>query len=64
MKFTSRVEKAFHGLSGSPEITSKIPYIVVENFPLMGLLTALRFLEWVAANPQGVISLPTGKTPE
>ena len=24
----------------------------------------MRFLEWVAANPKGVISLPTGKTPE
>ena len=30
----------------------------------MGLLTALRFIEWVAENPEGVISLPTGKTPE
>ena len=28
------------------------------------MLTALRFLEWVAGNPDGVISLPTGKTPE
>ena len=41
-----------------------MPYIVVENFPLMGLLTALRFLEWASENPNGVISLPTGKTPE
>jgi glucosamine-6-phosphate deaminase len=38
--------------------------VVVKNFPALGLLTALRFLEWVAANPDGVISLPTGKTPE
>jgi len=30
----------------------------------MGLLTALRFLEWAHENPNGVISLPTGKTPE
>jgi glucosamine-6-phosphate deaminase len=36
----------------------------VENFPLLGLLTSLRFLEWVNENPNGVISLPTGKTPE
>ena len=28
------------------------------------MLAALRFLEWVAENPNGVISLPTGKTPE
>ena len=54
----------FIKLSGSPEIHTNIPYIVVDNFPLMGLLTALRFLEWVNENPEGVISLPTGKTPE
>lgn len=64
MKFTSKVEAAFHEISGSPEINTSTPYIVVDNFPLMGLLTALRFLEWVSENPNGVISLPTGKTPE
>ena len=42
----------------------KIGVIVVDNFPALGKLTALRFLEWVQANPGGVISLPTGKTPE
>ncbi|MEN8228482.1 MAG: glucosamine-6-phosphate isomerase [Bacteroidota bacterium] len=64
MKFTSKVEAAFYEISGSPEINTHIPYIVVDNFPLMGLLTSLRFLEWVSENPNGVISLPTGKTPE
>ncbi|MCP4450659.1 MAG: glucosamine-6-phosphate deaminase, partial [Planctomycetes bacterium] len=44
--------------------TEKIPTLVVEHFPILGQLTALRFLEWVQANPQGVMSLPTGKTPE
>ena len=44
--------------------TTKIPYILVDNFPDLGFLTSLRFLEWVAENPEGVISLPTGKTPE
>ncbi len=44
--------------------TEKIPVIEVENFPLLGKLTALRFIEWVLRNPGGVISLPTGKTPE
>jgi glucosamine-6-phosphate deaminase len=44
--------------------TEKIGIIEVENFPLLGKLTALRFLEWVQKNPDGVISLPTGKTPE
>ena len=64
MQFKSKVESAFYEISGSPEVNTKIPYIVVDNFPLMGLLTALRFLEWVSENPNGVISLPTGKTPE
>lgn len=44
--------------------SEKIPIVEVSNFPLMGRLTALRFLEWVQQNPEGVISLPTGKTPE
>jgi glucosamine-6-phosphate deaminase len=42
----------------------RIPVIVVENFPALGQLAALRFLEWVRANPEGAVSLPTGKTPE
>ncbi len=64
MKFKSNVEASFYKLSGSPELSTNVPYIVVENFPLMGLLTALRFLEWVRDHPEDVISLPTGKTPE
>ena len=44
--------------------TTRIPYVVVDTLPKLGLLTSLRFLEWVAINPKGVISLPTGKTPE
>ena len=44
--------------------TEKIKVIEVENFPLLGKLTAFRFIEWVLKNPDGVISLPTGKTPE
>jgi glucosamine-6-phosphate deaminase len=46
------------------EPTEKIRIIEVENFPLLGKLTAFRFIEWVLKNPGGVISLPTGKTPE
>ena len=38
--------------------------IVVDNFPSLGKLAAMRFIEWVQHNPGGVISLPTGKTPE
>ena len=44
--------------------TEKIPVIEVDGFPNLGRLTALRFLEWVLENPEGVVSLPTGKTPE
>jgi glucosamine-6-phosphate deaminase len=44
--------------------TEKVRVLEVDNFPQLGRLTALRFVEWVAKNPGGVISLPTGKTPE
>lgn len=64
MTFKSKVESVFYANSGSPNISTKIPYIVVDNFPRLGFLTALRFLEWATENPEGVISLPTGKTPE
>ncbi len=65
--FESSVEKVLIEKSGVEPIYSpreKIPVIVVENFPGLGKLTAVRFLEWVQKNPTGVISLPTGKTPE
>jgi glucosamine-6-phosphate deaminase len=60
----SEVEKAFQRESGVEKISTRIPYLMVDNFPKLGLITACRFLEWVSENPQGVISLPTGKTPE
>jgi glucosamine-6-phosphate deaminase len=60
----SDVERTFFERSGRKNITTRVPYIVVKNFPQLGLLTSLRFLEWVMKNPEGVISLPTGKTPE
>lgn len=64
---SSRVEQIALDSSGyeliyGPE--EKIPSIVVPNFPALGRLTAARFLEWVLANPEGVVALPTGKTPE
>ena len=60
----SPVEKSFFEHSNRNITTTKIPYITVDNFPKLGLFTALRFIEWVLENPTGVISLPTGKTPE
>ncbi|MCE5228817.1 glucosamine-6-phosphate deaminase [bacterium] len=63
----SLVEKFYLEKSGRKALygpAEKIPVIEVGNFPALGRLTALRFLEWVLDNPEGVISLPTGKTPE
>ena len=60
----TKVEQSFFERSGRTFFSARIPYIVVQNFPDLGLLTSLRFLEWVSENPEGVISLPTGKTPE
>ena len=60
----SPVEKHFFDQQTIKDQTSSIPYIVLDNFPQLGLITSLRFLEWCSNNPNGVISLPTGKTPE
>ncbi len=60
----STIEQEYYERSGFREQSGRIPYIIVDNFPELGLLTARRFLEWVAENPEGVVSLPTGKTPE
>ncbi len=60
-------EQYFKSIYPNPVIDrehEKIPVIVTENYTRMGQLTALRFLEWVNDNPEGVIALPTGKTPE
>src|SRR6056297_280445 len=42
----------------------KLPVLVTGNYPELGRLTALRFLEWAQSNPEGVVGLPTGKTPQ
>lgn len=63
MNFSS-IEKYFLNEKKAGRIETNIPFIVVDNFPKLGFLTALRFLEWVIDNPKGVVSLPTGKTPE
>jgi len=55
------VEKSFYQ-QGFRQFPTNVPYITVDNSPSMGLLIALRFLEWVGDNPEGVISLPTGKS--
>ena len=60
----SSVEHNFFSLQDIQKQTTNIPYIVLESFPQLGLITSLRFLEWASENPEGVISLSTGKTPE
>ncbi|MFA7419646.1 MAG: glucosamine-6-phosphate deaminase [Melioribacteraceae bacterium] len=63
----SKVEQHYLSLSGKEFIyrpVEKLPVIQVDSFPELGKMTALRFIEWVLENPNGVISLPTGKTPE
>ena len=64
MKNFSPVEHSFFERQSIKDQSSNIPYIVVNSFPELGLLTSLKFLEWAHKNPNGVISLPTGKTPE
>lgn len=63
----SRVEATalqHSGLKLTYAPVEKIGVVEVENFPQLGKLTALRFIEWVQLNPGGVVSLPTGKSPE
>jgi glucosamine-6-phosphate deaminase len=63
----STVEKYFLSLDLYHEDSSslrKITTITVDNYVVLGQLTALRFLEWVCLNPGGVVALPTGRTPE
>ena len=63
-KNLSQVESYFTDNNKILKQLTNIPYLVVDNFPDLGLITSLRFLEWILENPHGVISLPTGKTPE
>lgn len=60
----TEVEQAFIRASGIEKISTRTPYLITNDFPKLGILTSLRFLEWASENPEGVISLPTGKTPE
>lgn len=69
MKYTteSKVEEYFQTLDstfGENKKQCKTQVLTVENYVVLGQLTALRFIEWVGNNPGGVVALPTGKTPE
>ncbi len=65
--YSSSVEKIAQINSGfepqyMPE--EKIRIVEVGDFPSLGKIVSLRFIEWCQKNPEGLISLPTGKTPE
>lgn len=44
------------------EMTTLVPYIITDSVPKLGVMTALRFLEWASENPEGVISLSSDKS--
>lgn len=58
----SKVEQSFLMESNISEMTTMIPYIITDSVPRLGVMTALRFLEWVSENPEGVISLSSDKS--
>lgn len=62
----SSVEQTFLEISGkqSHYEGEKIPTIEVGNIYELGKIVALRFIEWIAEHPNGIVALPTGKTPE
>lgn len=63
----SRVEAYFQQADPTFEDnlkTCRTQVLTVDNYIVLGQLTALRFIEWTGLNPGGVIALPTGKTPE
>lgn len=64
---SSRVEEYFAGFDSLYQEnldSCRIRTLVADNYIVLGQLTALRFIEWVSLNPDGVVALPTGKTPE
>ena len=63
----SKVEEYFRQMDPTYEdnlLQCKTQVLSVDNYVILGQLTALRFIEWVCLNPGGVVALPTGKTPE
>eukprot|EP01084_Bolivina_argentea_P131731 232485_1 len=65
-EYLSKVEKEFLRRSKRRDLypNERVGVIEVENVADLGQLTALNFIEWIIENPNGIIGLPTGKTPE
>ena len=61
MNSFSKVEESFLKISGIDKISTTTPYIIAPDLPKLSLMIALRFIEWVSENPNGVISLPADK---
>ena len=61
VNFNSKVEQSFLRDSKIQDITTKVPYIITDSVPKLGVMTALRFLAWVSENEEGVISLASDK---
>ena len=61
MNTFSKVEQSFLKISGIDKISTTTPYIIAPDLPKLSLMMALRFIEWVSENPDGVISLPADK---
>ena len=61
MNSFSKVEQSFLKISGIDKISTTTPYIVAPDLPKLSLMIALRFIEWVSENPNGVICLPADK---
>lgn len=57
VNFTSKVEQSFLKESKIKEFTTNIPYLLTDSVPKVGIMSALRFLEWASENEEGVISL-------
>lgn len=53
----SKVEQCFLQESKIKEFSTKTPCIITNSVPKLGVMSALRFLEWVSENEEGVISL-------
>ena len=64
MNMLSKVEKYYLNKYSKCPQTGNIKYVLVDQVQELGLLAALRFLEWVSENPEGLVSLPTGKPAE
>lgn len=62
----SSVEKEFLARSELPwEYQGEaMPVVEVDNIYSLGQIVSQRFMEWVTENPNGVVALPTGRTPE